>query len=165
MDLNLKRDAAIDEADAAPVRPAATLVVLRDGAAGLEVLLLRRSRELSAFAGGLGLPRRRGGTGGRPGRRLADLSDHRPPRGRPGIGRRDRADRGAPGPGAPCRAGIAPVEMPRRFDTWFFPGELPPGCRCGSTMVRFMTIAGSPPHEALAQHRAGPHVVFPAHPG
>ena len=101
MNLNLKRNADIDDADGPPARPAATLVILRDGAAGLEVLLLRRSRELSAFAGGLGFPRRSGGTGGRPGRRLAGLSDHCPPCGRPGIGRRDRTDRGNRGRGAP----------------------------------------------------------------
>ena len=54
MDRYLDGPAAIG-ADTPPTpasaRPSATLVLLRDGAADMEVLLLRRGRQLSAFAG------------------------------------------------------------------------------------------------------------------
>ena len=55
---NLKRGSLADaaEAPAAPVRPSATLVLVRDGAAAMEVLLLRRGRQLKAFAGAWAFP-------------------------------------------------------------------------------------------------------------
>jgi 8-oxo-dGTP pyrophosphatase MutT (NUDIX family) len=105
--------------------PAATVVVVRDGAAGLEVLMLRRDRDL-AFAGG---------TWVFPGGRI-DPTDR--PEGQPDL---ERAARAAAVREAHEEAGLTidpaglhrwshwtpPPQSPRRFTTAFFIAALDPG--------------------------------------
>lgn len=116
--------------------PAATVVVLRDGAAGLEVLMLHRDRDLS-FAGGMWVF---------PGGRIdpadhPDPTDHPDPSGRPdGTPDLEAAARRAAVREAAEEAGLSidpgqlrrwshwtpPPESPKRFSTAFFVAPLPP---------------------------------------
>lgn len=105
--------------------PAATVVVLRDGSAGLEVLLLRRDRGLSFAAGNWVFP------GGR-----IDPEDHRGD-----AGDLESAARVAAVREASEEAGLTldpaglrrwshwtpPPESPKRFSTAFFVAGLPDG--------------------------------------
>lgn len=105
--------------------PAATVVVLRDGGTGLEVLMLRRDKDLS-FAGGMWVF---------PGGRI-DAADH--PDGPPDL---EAAARVAAAREAMEEAGLAldpatlrrwshwtpPPESPKRFSTAFFVAPLPDG--------------------------------------
>ena len=159
MNLNLKRDADIDDADVAPARPAATLVVLRDGAAGLEVLLLRRSRELSAFAGVWVFP---GGAV-----EAADgPADDWPAcqtTARHTAVRELSEETGltvAPEAVVPLSRWIAPLEMPRRFDTWFFLAASP-GLPVWIDHGEIHDHCWLAPREALAHHRTGRMPFFP----
>jgi 8-oxo-dGTP pyrophosphatase MutT (NUDIX family) len=159
MNLNLKRDADIDEADAAPARPAATLVVLRDRAAGLEVLLLRRSRELSAFAGAWVFP----GGAAEPADGPVEDWPACQTTARQAAVRELAEETGltvAPQALVPLSRWIAPVEMPRRFDTWFFLASSP-GMPVRIDHGEIHDHCWIPPHEALAQHRAGRMSFFP----
>ena len=120
----------MDPGQVAPATPAATVVPLRDGDSGLEVLLLRRA------SGGVF-----GGMWVFPGGQVDadDLTDPERCRRRRGRGRRPRRGRsrrrsaggGPRGPGGGrTRAATAdlvtlsfwlpPPEAPRRFATWFF---------------------------------------------
>ncbi len=105
--------------------PAATVVVLRDGAEGLEVLMLRRDKDLS-FAGGMWVF---------PGGRI-DPGDH--PAGTADL---EAAARAAAAREAAEEAGLSidsadlrrwshwtpPPESPKRFTTAFFVAPLPDG--------------------------------------
>ncbi len=110
-------------ADPSPLIPAATVVLLRDGSDGLEVLMVQRSEELS-FAGGMWVF---------PGGRVdpGDLD--------PGDGDELAAARRAAAREAAEETDLSvdptglvelshwtpPPESPKRFGTWFFVGEAP----------------------------------------
>jgi len=104
-----------------PLIPAATVVLLRDSADGLEVLMLRRNRALKAFGGAWVFP------GGR-----VDPADGE------GLGDIQRAKFTAiretdeetgldisTSQLAVLSNWIPPVEEKRRFSTWFFVGKAP----------------------------------------
>jgi 8-oxo-dGTP pyrophosphatase MutT (NUDIX family) len=110
----------MSEPQPAVAHPAATVVLLRDGAGGCEVLLVRRSAQLSFHGGAWVFP------GGR-----LDAADY-------ALGANDAiaAARYAAVREAREEAGlvlqpealvlvsrwITPVPLPKRFDTWFFAG-------------------------------------------
>ena len=155
---NLKRDTATDAA-VPPAQPAATLVTLRDGSADLEVLLLRRSRELSAFAGAWVFP---GGA--------VEAADgptdgwHAPQATARNTAVRELAEETGlvvdPAALVPLARWTAPVVMTRRFDTWFFLGVSPgaPVCIDQGEIHEHRWIA---PREALERHRTGRIPFFP----
>lgn len=139
--------------------PAATTVLLRDGAAGLETLMLRRNSQL-AFAGGAWVF---------PGGRVdpGDLDPDRPDD-------QEHAARRAAAREAKEEADVdldpdalqvlswwcPPPEAPRRFNTWFFVGAAPNGV---------VTIDGGEihdhrwmrPRDAMAQRDAGQIELIP----
>ena len=159
MNLNLKRNADIDDADGPPARPAATLVILRDGAAGLEVLLLRRSRELSAFAGAWVFP----GGAVEPVDGPADDWPACQTTARRAAVRELAEETGltvATEAVVPLSRWTAPVEMPRRFDTWFFLAASP-GMPVRIDQGEIHDHCWLAPHEALARHRTGRMPFFP----
>jgi 8-oxo-dGTP pyrophosphatase MutT (NUDIX family) len=111
----------MDEAGPAPAHPAATVVLLRDAAAECEVLLVRRSAQLTFHGGAWVFP------GGR-----LDPVDYAA-----GAGDTVAAARYAAVREAREEAGlvlhaealvllsrwITPTPLPKRFDTWFFAGR------------------------------------------
>ena len=106
-----------------PVRPASTVVVLRDGPSGLEVLLVRRNRAL-AFAGGFWVF-----PGG-----AVDEADREKAGGDPDVAARYAAAREAeeeagitmdPGAMVLVRHWTTPAAEKKRFSTWFYACSVP----------------------------------------
>lgn len=114
------------------IHPAATVVLLRDGAAGLEVLLLQRRHELAFYGGAWVFP------GGR-----IDPEDHRLAASphlaaspdpetvaRVAAARETREEAGlavSPERMAHFARWVTPPIRSRRFDTWFFAASAPSG--------------------------------------
>jgi 8-oxo-dGTP pyrophosphatase MutT (NUDIX family) len=137
----------------APAHPAATVVLLRDGPIGLEVLLVQRNAQL-AFHGGAWVF---------PGGRL-DPEDYT------GCDQNDviGAARNAAVREAREEAGVTvspeglvlfsrwvtPEPVPKRFDTWFFAASCESGeiCVDGGEIHGFQWLS---PQAALEGHRAG----------
>lgn len=103
----------------APAHPAATVVLIRDCPTGCEVLLVRRNAQL-AFHGGAWVF---------PGGRL-DAEDYRPgddemTAARRAAVREAREEAGLilePADLVAISRWVTPVQLPKRFDTWFFAG-------------------------------------------
>jgi len=148
----------------APLEDACTVVLLRDGAAGLEVLMLERPGTSRSFAGAWVFP------GGK-----VDPEDRQGPGGRlPGVQLADDAARTAglrevlEETGQLLRSdSLVPLSrwtpmqrLPRRFRTWFFLAETP------SAQVRLnpgehVDHAWLAPAEALARHARGEMQLVP----
>lgn len=142
-----------------PVRPASTVVLLRDGDAGLELLMVRRNRAL-AFAGGFWVF---------PGGAVDDVDREL------GGGDPDAAARHAAAREAREEAGVSPdpatmvlishwttpVGERKRFSTWIFAGEVDPQAE--------VVIDGSEIHDhqwigvndALHRHAGGDLPLMP----
>jgi 8-oxo-dGTP pyrophosphatase MutT (NUDIX family) len=166
-------------------RPAATILLLRDGAAGLEVLMVARAREVDFASGALVFP------GGRVEAADAALAPAEDPLGRFRIAAiREaweecglllaRPPEPPPGEGpfaahlstlgvrphhealTPFAHWVTPVHSPKRFDTHFFVAPAPEGQEAvhdGHEMVEAVWLR---PEEALAQAEAGRRtLVFP----
>ena len=142
-----------------PVRPASTVVLLRDRDDQIEVLLVRRNRAL-AFAGGFWVF-----PGG-----AVDEGDFRAAGDNP-----DEAPRFAAAREAEEEAGVrpdpegmvlmshwtTPVGEVKRFSTWFYAAALPSDCevRIDEDEIhdwRFVTVA-----DALSEHRSGGLAMLP----
>lgn len=142
-----------------PVRPASTVVLLRDGDAGLELLMVRRNRAL-AFAGGFWVF-----PGG-----AVDAADRER-----GAGDPDESARHAAAREAQEEAGVSPdpadmvlishwttpVMEKKRFSTWIFAGAIAADDEVvidGSEIHDFQWIGV---HAALEQHAAGELPMLP----
>lgn len=104
-----------------PLIPAATVLLLRDGSDGLEVLLLRRNKALKAFGGAWVFPGGRVDDADGPGLNVierAKIAAIRETREETGlnIGGRELAI---------LSNWIPPIEEKRRFSTWFFVAQAP----------------------------------------
>jgi len=141
----------------APLKPSATLVLLRDGEPGLEVLLLRRGQRLSAFAGVWVFP---GGVmedGDGPGDGTFQTAA------RETAVRELTEETGmslSPADLVPLSRWTAPVVMPRRFDTWFFLA-IAPRQRVQVDHGEICDHRWLSPGDALHAHRAGDLPLFP----
>ena len=137
-------------------RPAATVIVLRGGVVGLEVLLVQRN-PAARFMGGAwvfpgGSVDRREGTGDAALRATAVREV------------REEAGIELPDPGAllPFSRWITPAEVKTRFDTWFFLAPLPDGATPRVDGGEVVDARWYPPAEALAAGRRGELLlVFP----
>ncbi len=103
----------------APIRPAATTVCVRNGQAGLEVLLVRRSRTLVFYGSAWAFP------GGRvdPEDAPPDADLYQEPAARTAAVREAREETSivlAPEALVPLSHWTTPPGRPRRFRTWFF---------------------------------------------
>lgn len=142
-----------------PVRPASTVVLLRDGVTGLEVLMVRRNRAL-AFAGGFWVF---------PGGAVDDIDRAK------GGGDPDEAARYAAAREAEEEAGVCPdpaamvlishwttpVGERKRFSTWIFAGEVAADSQVvidGSEIHDYQWVGVT---QALCLHRAGELPMMP----
>lgn len=141
------------------LEPAATVVLLRDGEAGLEVLLLRRHAALANFPGAWVFP------GGK-----VDEAD--------GDGRDDWADaaraavreteeetglRLAAGTLIPWSCWIPPEGLKRRFATRFFLARAP-AAKVVPDEAEIEDFLWLPPGEAIARNRVGAlHLIAPTY--
>jgi len=138
---------------AVPARPAATVVLLRDGTAGPEALLVRRNAQLAFHGGAWVFP------GGRidPADGPADDLNDVPYAARRAACREaweEASVQIAPDALVAFARWVTPEGLPKRFDAWFF------AARAGTDIVR---VDGGEIHahqwirppEALQAHRAG----------
>jgi 8-oxo-dGTP pyrophosphatase MutT (NUDIX family) len=143
----------------APARPSATLVLVRDGAAEMEVLLLHRGRQLSTFAGAWVFP----GGATDPADGPTDGWESIPAVARHTAVRELREETGLgihPDALVPLSRWTAPVIMPRRFDTWFFLAEAPTD-RVQVDQSEIHDHRWLSPQAALEDHHAGRIALFP----
>lgn len=131
--------------------PAATVVIIRDRARGCEVLLVRRSAQLSFHGGAWVFP------GGRVDAADYAAGDDVVVAARQAAVREAREEAGLELPNEGLVAisrWVTPVQLPKRFDTWFFAAEgteAPVAVDGGEIHDhQWMT-----PTEALAAQRAG----------
>jgi 8-oxo-dGTP pyrophosphatase MutT (NUDIX family) len=105
-----------------PIRPAATVIVLRDMPPGLEVLLVQRAEELAFHGGAWVFP------GGRVEGEDASAGDQLVAARRAGV-RETREEAGltlTPEELVPFSHWTTPEGRPRRFSTWFFLAQIEP---------------------------------------
>lgn len=138
--------------ETADARPAASTIVLRDGAAALEVLLVQRNPE-ARFMGGAWVF---------PGGSVHDDDD-----GPEGAALRELEEEAAialPGPGelVPFSRWITPAAMQVRFDTWFYLARAPGGAEPQPDGAECVAARWLAPAEALAAGERGELLlVFP----
>lgn len=105
-----------------PIRPAATVILLREGANGLEVLVQRRSAAMAFAPGAYAFP---GGA--------VDPEEERDPEPFRRAAVREVAEETGiaidAGSLRPWSRWITPPGRPRRFDTWFFIAAAPEGAQ------------------------------------
>jgi len=105
-------------AQPAPAKPSASVVVLRDGASGLEVLMLKRNEQIAFHGGAWVFPGGRVDDGDR-----ASASDSELDIAKRAAVRETLEETGLdiePASMAPFAHWTTPVELPKRFATWFF---------------------------------------------
>ncbi|MFD0661707.1 NUDIX hydrolase [Thermocatellispora tengchongensis] len=138
----------------AELAEAATCVLLRDGRSGVEALLLRRSAAQRAFPGAWVFP------GGQ-----VDPADRvRPEAARRAAVRETREESGIEleeDTLVPWSCWTPPAQAPRRFRTWFFLAEAPPGQAARVDGRESVEHAWLTPAAALARHAAGDMVLLP----
>ena len=100
---------------------AATVILLRDGAAGVEVLMTQRRADASFAAGALVFP------GGKVDPGDGDVAEQALRAAAVREAFEECAIRLDPGSLVPFAHWITPANRPRRFDTWFFVAPAPPG--------------------------------------
>ncbi|WP_052847632.1 NUDIX hydrolase [Streptomyces avicenniae] len=175
-----RRVGALARGELTPVtpRPSATVLLLRDGAAGIEVFLLRRRPSMAFAAGMYAYP---GGavepgdaspahtavreTYEETGVLLAGPADGPVPE-RPGdapfaalLARRGLVPR--TDLLAPWARWITPEFEPRRYDTWFWLAVLPEGQRCRNASTEADRTAWLRPADALAHYARGTYAMLP----
>jgi 8-oxo-dGTP pyrophosphatase MutT (NUDIX family) len=137
-------------------RPAGTVIVLRGGAGGLEVLLVRRNPKARFMGGAWVFP------GGAVNRQEGEGDEaHR------AAAMRELEEEAAiaiPDPAAlvPFSRWITPAEVKIRFDTWFYLAALPPGAQARADGSEVVEARWYEPAAALeARHRGELFLVFP----
>jgi len=137
-------------------RPAATVMLLRGGAQGLEVLLVRRNPEAPFMGGAWVFP---GGS--------VDPADGEGQAGLKAAAQRELAEE--TGIELPAQAGlvafarwITPDAVKTRFDTWFFLAAAPEGVEAKVDGYEIVDAIWLSPQAALASQAAGElFLVFP----
>jgi 8-oxo-dGTP pyrophosphatase MutT (NUDIX family) len=137
-------------------RPAATVVLLRDGEAGLEVLLTRRTLRARFMAGAWVFPGGAVDPGdgeGQAGLRAAGVREVREEAG---------IDLGADAELVAFANWITPARVKIRYDTWFYLAAMPPGQEPVVDGDEIIEARWMRPADALAASSAGEIlIVFP----
>jgi 8-oxo-dGTP pyrophosphatase MutT (NUDIX family) len=143
----------------AAVIPSATIVLVRDNADDLEVLLLRRARQLNSFAGVWVFPGGAVEDGDIPDMETASsmaTARH--------TAIRELAEETGlamdPDVLVPLSRWTAPVIMPKRFDTWFFLARAPEAT-VQVDQGEIHDYCWKTPRQALADHRRGRLPIYP----
>jgi 8-oxo-dGTP pyrophosphatase MutT (NUDIX family) len=145
--------------------PAGTVIVLRDGAAGLEVLMLRRATTLAFAAGNWVFP------GGRvePGDLAAAPLGPGGYLGEQGAARRAAAREAAEEAGialdsaslVPLSHWLPPSTAPRRFSTWIFLASAEPGTAVAVDGGEITAHVWAHPSDVLIRRDAGEIALLP----
>ncbi|HEX2415130.1 MAG TPA: NUDIX domain-containing protein [Thermoleophilaceae bacterium] len=142
----------LNPGEVSEARPAASLILLRDGSEGLEVLLVERNPQQRFMGGAWVFP---GGA------RHAEDADHA------ATARRElREEAGVDLPGdaelVPFSRWITPAEVKVRFDTWFFATQAPAGTEAEPDGSECVAARWLGPAQALAAHERNElMLVFP----
>jgi 8-oxo-dGTP pyrophosphatase MutT (NUDIX family) len=142
----------LNEGEITPARQAATLVLLRDGPEGPEVLLVERNPEQRFMGGAWVFPggALQGDDAGHPAAAVRELSEE--------AGIELPADPDL----VPWSRWITPAEIKIRFDTWFFLAEAPSGAEPTPDGGECVDARWLRPAAALAAHSRGElMLVFP----
>lgn len=148
-------------------KPAAAMILLRPGPDGAEVLLIRRHRAASFFAGSSTFPGGRVDPDDAP--RPGDVTVHLPMEAFARAALRElREETGyvlAPVPGdeepVPLARWITPDVLPKRFDTVFLAARAPEGQTGKADPVETEGLCWVRPTDALARHHAGTDLSLP----
>jgi 8-oxo-dGTP pyrophosphatase MutT (NUDIX family) len=144
-------DEELNSGEVTAARPAASVIVLRDGDAGLEVLLVQRNPAARFMGGAWVFP---GGA--------VDEGETVEQTGRRELQEEAAIVLPASAVLTPFSRWITPSEVKTRFDTWFFVVEAPPGSAPrvdGAECVDFRWLR---PQQALDEHAAERlQLVFP----
>lgn len=158
-----------DPTKPSPLIPAATVLLLRDTAGGMEVLMLRKNRG-QAFGGKWVFPGGKVDAADHDLAADADLGDTDPDAVELAVARR-AAEREtleetglvlADADFVPFSHWVPPPETPRRFSTWFFAAALPPGA--ADVIIDGGEIGDhvwTTPAGALGRHAAGEAELVP----
>jgi 8-oxo-dGTP pyrophosphatase MutT (NUDIX family) len=142
----------LNEGEITPARQAATLVLLRDGPEGPEVLLVERNPE-QRFMGGAWVF---------PGGALHDDDSGHPAAAVRELGEEAGIELPADAELVPWSRWITPAEVKIRFDTWFFLAEAPSGAEPTPDGGECVDARWLRPAAALAAHsRDELMLVFP----
>jgi 8-oxo-dGTP pyrophosphatase MutT (NUDIX family) len=157
--MNDRRPAHGEHINGGPVtvpRPAATVVLLRDGEAGLEVLLTRRTLRAKFMAGAWVFPGGAVDPGdgeGQAGLRAAGVREVREEAG---------IDLGSDAELVPFANWITPSRVKIRYDTWFYLAAMPSDQEAVVDGDEIIEARWMRPADALAASRAGEIlIVFP----
>ena len=148
--------AQLHDGPASPARPAATVILLRGGAEGLEVLLVQRSPEARFMGGAWVFP---GGS--------VDPADGDGQLGLRAAARRELSEEAGIGLGAdaelvPFARWITPEALKTRFDTWFFLAHAPADVKPQVDGVEIVDSVWLAPSQALQRGDSGElFLVFP----
>jgi 8-oxo-dGTP pyrophosphatase MutT (NUDIX family) len=137
-------------------RPAATVILLRGGSGGLEVLLAQRTPRAKFMGGAWVFPGGAVGPGdgdGQPGLRAAAIRE---------LGEEAGIRLADPAQLVPFSRWITPPESKIRYDTWFFLATAEPGAEPRIDGSEMVDAGWFTPAAALAAGRAGEiQLVFP----
>jgi 8-oxo-dGTP pyrophosphatase MutT (NUDIX family) len=149
---------------AVPLRPAATVVLLREGPEGPEVWLMERNRKVGFMGAAWVFPGGRVDDGDAALPARFDRPDDIPRAFRAAAARELDEEAGVRLGDAseyhldslvPYAHWITPEIEPRRYDTWFFCAALPPGTEAKIDGEEAVAGAWLRPVDALARHHAG----------
>ena len=137
----------------APARPSASVVVVRDGARSLEVLMVRRNEKIAFHGGSWVFPGGRVDPGDEVGDEQSEIEAARRAAVREALeetGLTLRADRLLP-----FAHWTTPVELPKRFATWFFCAIAAPEAEVRIDADEIVDYRWMTPADALARRAAG----------
>lgn len=163
----MRRDAAsaapytpvMDSSAIAPAKPAASVVIVRDGVAGLEVLLVQRNEKIAFHGGAWVFPGGRVDATDRTHEAASELEIARE-----AAAREAREEAGlslSPAQMHFFSHWTTPVELPKRFATWFFAAPLEQDAPVAIDNSEIVAHRWATPKDALALQRRG-EMVLPA---
>ncbi len=137
----------------APARPSASVVVVRDGPDALEVLMLRRNDKIAFHGGAWVFPGGRVDAVDLPADGGSDLDAARRAAVREAL--EETGLELDPGAMLPFAHWTTPVELPKRFATWFFGARVAPAVPIRIDQSEIVDYRWLTPAAVLERHAAG----------